>query len=742
MTGPEPGGRAGGEMPAEVRAWVVAVLDQVVSWRLAPRQWNRVLEYLDEMRLEAPGALRTVAEELASADPDAAESRRVTRIGVDAPVEPTPAVRERVNQLIHALGGEVTAAAPASPPAPAGSPAPAALLGQQATPADILDQELVVYVFAPVDGPRADEALRTVHGMWRRYREVCDATEPIPAVGVPVGLPLERGALPAVPVIAAQQDADSGYQALLGRDQDVLILSMLFAARPEWSPSGWPAADARCDTILAGNHDALLGVARLYLGKTAHRHVIAGGAYLRDLVVREQLPAADDRPERRIAVLAPPDQDAELSAWVWSRGGPGLTVLPRYLMHAAKVRYELRVRGAVRPAPSLARQARDAVKAAGGIRRGSDLVRAVRDEIMLTVADLHDMRLTIHIAQANMAAALDPVRPEALAGDDLFTDDRRLAETLIQHIDDDLTYLENAQQLTTHALATPGAATDEGPEPTVGIVTALPEEFAAVQALLREPNRATVTDDPADYLRAWLPSLDPQRPHEVLLTVLGQTGNDAAAHGCANLIRSFPTVGQILMVGIAAGVPCPDQPERHVSLGDIVVATWGIVDFDHVMETDDGPRLRQPFPRPSQFLTRRAKLLEAGEQAGVRPWERWLEEAVRRLPGFTRPVGDADALPQVHYGRIGSADRSLRSGAVRDALADRYTLRAIEMEGKGVGNAAFASGRDWLVVRGISDYGDRHTSRVWRRYAAAVAAAYTAALLAECPPIAAAGDRH
>jgi nucleoside phosphorylase len=89
----------------------------------------------------------------------------------------------------------------------------------------------------------------------------------------------------------------------------------------------------------------------------------------------------------------------------------------------------------------------------------------------------------------------------------------------------------------------------------------------------------------------------------------------------------------------------------------------------------------------------------------------------------------------VHYGRIGSADRSLRSGHVRDALADRYLLRAIEMEGRGVGNAAFASGRDWFVVRGASDHGDRHTTGLWRRYAAAVAAAYAAALLAECPPV-------
>jgi nucleoside phosphorylase len=32
-------------------------------------------------------------------------------------------------------------------------------------------------------------------------------------------------------------------------------------------------------------------------------------------------------------------------------------------------------------------------------------------------------------------------------------------------------------------------------------------------------------------------------------------------------------------------------------------------------------------------------------------------------------------------------------------------VRAIEMEGTGVGKSSFASGIEWHVVRGISDYG-------------------------------------
>lgn len=87
----------------------------------------------------------------------------------------------------------------------------------------------------------------------------------------------------------------------------------------------------------------------------------------------------------------------------------------------------------------------------------------------------------------------------------------------------------------------------------------------------------------------------------------------------------------------------------------------------------------------------------------------------------------------MHHGRIGSADRSLRNLAERDALAALHNLRAIEMEATGVGKASFAEGREWFVVRGISDYGDRRTGNAWRNYAALVAAAYTRALLAVVP---------
>lgn len=296
------------------------------------------------------------------------------------------------------------------------------------------------------------------------------------------------------------------------------------------------------------------------------------------------------------------------------------------------------------------------------------------------------------------------------------------------------------------------------PAPAVGIITALPEEFVAMRVLLDEAGEEhTMANDPSCYVGGFLPSQDHDRAHSVILTLLGDTGNTPAAECCTNLCRSFPSVNTLIMTGIACGVPALDSPARHVRLGDVVVSSWGVVDYDHVVEAGEGRRSRQPFPLPSASLVRAAKHLTAGEQTGQRPWEEWIAKALLTLPQYRRPHQETDLLydaesvdrvvphppaartghrpgqPKVHHGRIGSADRSLRNAGVRDAVAAATNVLAFEMEGKGVGIAGFANGLDWLVVRGISDYGDEHTGSSWRGYAAVAAAAYVRALLAACP---------
>jgi nucleoside phosphorylase len=294
--------------------------------------------------------------------------------------------------------------------------------------------------------------------------------------------------------------------------------------------------------------------------------------------------------------------------------------------------------------------------------------------------------------------------------------------------------------------------------PTVGLVTAMPEEFVAMRALLDGITEIYVPNDPAVYVVGTLPSRDSRHLHDVVLTLLSATATDAAANGCAHLVRSFPSVRLVIMVGIAAGVPRLQRPEMHVRLGDVVVATQ-IVDFDHVRAVNGRVEQRRPMPLPSPRLIHCADLLRAEELSGEqRSWERWMDlSRCPRLSKYGRPPEHTDVLydregwqlrhpprnysghkrgvPKIHYGPIGSSDRSLRDADVRDQLATTYGLLGFEMEGAGIGSSSFLNNREWFVVRGISDYGDSYRTELWRRYAALAAAAYVRALLAKCLPL-------
>jgi nucleoside phosphorylase len=286
------------------------------------------------------------------------------------------------------------------------------------------------------------------------------------------------------------------------------------------------------------------------------------------------------------------------------------------------------------------------------------------------------------------------------------------------------------------------------------IVTALEKEGAAVFALLDDVDSLGAHGDPTIYNLGTIAhgsKLSQQR--KVLLATQADIGKTNAAAITTNALRSFPSIEHVIMVGIAGGCPNPEKTAEHVRLGDIASCDYrGIIEYDDIKRTADGTEYRGSPQAPSQMMLQAASQLGIRAASGDRRWELHIAAALEKLSGYARPDDSLDVLyqedkivphpndpgrrkgwPRVHRGAIATADTLLKDPKLRDQLRDRFGARAVEMEGSGVQTAAWAKGKDIMVVRGICDYCDAHKNDVWQNYAALTAAAYARALIEILP---------
>ena len=293
---------------------------------------------------------------------------------------------------------------------------------------------------------------------------------------------------------------------------------------------------------------------------------------------------------------------------------------------------------------------------------------------------------------------------------------------------------------------------------TIGIVTVLPEEFAAMRAMLNSSGTRRAPADPNTYVVGSIPVLRDGKPHgahKVALTELKRAGTENAATAAANLLRSFPGVRLVLMVGVACGVPCPSDPSRHVRFGDIVVSDrQGVIGFTTGVAREQGLEHRDALAPPSPTLLDAINALEADElEFRARPWEPHLDHLTAK-EAFARPAAQRDILydkdvkkirhprdpnrrggrPRVFRGVIGSSNILFRDGTLRDQIAAVHGLRAIEMEATGIANATWDHVKSYGIIRGVCDYGDQNKNDYWHNYAAAAAAAYTRSLIERIDP--------
>jgi Nucleoside phosphorylase len=292
----------------------------------------------------------------------------------------------------------------------------------------------------------------------------------------------------------------------------------------------------------------------------------------------------------------------------------------------------------------------------------------------------------------------------------------------------------------------------EKTKPTIGVITALPEEYAAVNILLENKNDKYKIPGSGAGRRYCLGEIlsEEGKKHSIVLEMIGM-GNNIASTKASLLLEHFPNVKSIIMVGIAGGVPNPNKADDHIRLGDVVVSNeYGVIQYDNIKKETQKIIFRNPPRPPCASLLEAVKYLKAEELLGNRPWSKYIDQALSEFRS-ARPFEDKDILyssdnqekitqhpndpkrvegqPRIFIGPIASASILQKDPKTRDKLRDKFGVKAIEMEASGIADAAWNHEVGYLVVRGICDYCDSHKNDEWQQYAAIVAAAYTRALI-------------
>jgi nucleoside phosphorylase len=287
---------------------------------------------------------------------------------------------------------------------------------------------------------------------------------------------------------------------------------------------------------------------------------------------------------------------------------------------------------------------------------------------------------------------------------------------------------------TVDVLARARAEIEAARAPEVLVLTALAVELEAVKQALGVVAEPRKTTSGTNVWRVDVASRPSARLLRVAVACLGAAGNVSAAATTAELTESLhPRL--VIMVGIAAGL------RAKCRIGDVVFSERVASYEPAALVAERGVRawLRRfglgavrREPRPEMH-----RLAHAIEQdvvaylASIESVASRLGNSLTAMGALVPPGVALNVRPRL--ATIASGEKLLRDPGVlaglRQAMHGRIELG--EMEAAGIAEACRRSGTDFLVVRGVSDFGDTKKTDDGHRIASAGAAAVCVDFLRE-----------
>lgn len=268
----------------------------------------------------------------------------------------------------------------------------------------------------------------------------------------------------------------------------------------------------------------------------------------------------------------------------------------------------------------------------------------------------------------------------------------------------------------------------------LGILTVIPIEREAMLAAFGIDNKNAQNRRGVLYWRISL-NFDPTAPpFNVVIGFCAEAGSVSGALRTVRFVQDF-SPALLILAGISAG-----QKGKYL-MGDVV---YGYEIADLVMgQVEDGEMTIRPsitpYPKqvaqligsfkcsPDKLKSETVRILKALKKMHVRPRDQ------KRAKWFKNHVAPG---PNVHDCVIGSGNLLVRDGNKFPEYQKIHPkITAIEMEAAGFVRALkdMKPEQPWLVIRGISDFGDSKKDKTFNAqpYASASAAAYVKLLAGE-----------
>lgn len=181
------------------------------------------------------------------------------------------------------------------------------------------------------------------------------------------------------------------------------------------------------------------------------------------------------------------------------------------------------------------------------------------------------------------------------------------------------------------------------------------------------------------------------RQLHIVISCIADSGNVTPEIPVERMVEEYAPES-IFFVGIACGV-------REFKLGDVATSEviWG---YEYVKTTPKGPLDRSRARASSAHLSRDVAFFQSHSQ-----WQAHFKKLLEKFPNPPREPVSPQLRPSVW---IASGEKVMGNGELASLNKYHDKIRAGEMEGLGFGYACESQrpAIPWMVVRGISDYGD------------------------------------